>query len=112
VSIPVRDLPDVLTLPGDAKLGDQEAFQSLTEPHRRELQVHRYGVLGSLHDAEDLVHETLLRAWRGLDRFEGRASFRSARSTGSATPTDRELCRCHQAPRNACQADRSRSLAA
>jgi RNA polymerase sigma-70 factor (ECF subfamily) len=77
VSIPVRDQPDVLTLLDGARRGDHEAFQSLTEPHRRELKVHCYRMLGSLHDAEDLVQETLLRAWRGLNRFEGRASFRS-----------------------------------
>jgi RNA polymerase sigma-70 factor (ECF subfamily) len=69
--------PDVPTLLEAARSGDQDAFRSLTEPHRRELQVHCYRMLGSLHDAEDLVQETLLRAWRGLDRFEGRASFRS-----------------------------------
>jgi RNA polymerase sigma-70 factor (ECF subfamily) len=77
VSIPVRDLPDVLSLLDAARHGDQAAFGSLTEPHRRPLQVHCYRMLGSLHDAEDLVQETLLRAWRGIDRFEGRASFRS-----------------------------------
>jgi RNA polymerase sigma-70 factor (ECF subfamily) len=76
VSIPVRDLPDVLTLLDDARRGDQEAFQRLTEPHRHAIQAHCYRMLGSLQDAEDLVQETLLRAWRGLDRFEGRASFR------------------------------------
>src|SRR5215203_554002 len=76
VSIPVRDLPDVPTLLDDARRGDQEAFQRLTEPHRRPIQAHCYRMLGSLQDAEDLVQETLLRAWRGLDRFEGRASFR------------------------------------
>jgi RNA polymerase sigma-70 factor (ECF subfamily) len=77
VSIPVGDKTDVMMLLDAARRGDQEAFQSLTEPHRRELQVHCYRMLGSLHDAEDLVQETLLRAWRSIDGFEGRASFRS-----------------------------------
>jgi RNA polymerase sigma-70 factor (ECF subfamily) len=49
----------------------------LTEPYRRELQVHCYRILGSLHDAEDFVQETFLRAWKRLETFEGRASFRS-----------------------------------
>ena len=56
---------------------DQETFQHLAEPYRREIQLHCYRMLGSLHDAEDLVQETFLRAWRGRDRFEGRTSFRS-----------------------------------
>ena len=59
-----------------AKAGDQQAFQQLTEPHRRELQLHSYRMLGSFHDAEDMVQETLLRAWRGLPGFDGRASIR------------------------------------
>lgn len=60
-----------------ARAGDQHAFGHLTEPHRRELQVHCYRILGSLEEAEDLVQETLLRAWRRLDTYEGRASFRA-----------------------------------
>jgi RNA polymerase sigma-70 factor (ECF subfamily) len=60
-----------------ARHGDQDAFQRLAEPYRRELQLHCYRMLGSLQDAEDLVQETFLRAWRGIDRFEGRSSFRS-----------------------------------
>jgi RNA polymerase sigma-70 factor (TIGR02960 family) len=60
-----------------ARAGDEEAFRQLTEPHRRELQVHCYRILGSMQDAEDLVQETLLAAWRSLEAFEGRASVRS-----------------------------------
>jgi RNA polymerase sigma-70 factor (TIGR02960 family) len=59
---------------GRARAGDEEAFRELTQPHRRELQVHCYRILGSMQDAEDLVQETLLAAWRGLEAFEGRSS--------------------------------------
>ena len=55
----------------------EAAFRELTEPHRRELQLHCYRILGSIQDAEDLVQETLVAAWRGLETFEGRASVRS-----------------------------------
>jgi RNA polymerase sigma-70 factor (TIGR02960 family) len=60
-----------------AQAGDEGAFRALTDPHRRELQVHCYRILGSVQDAEDMVQETLLAAWRGLANFEGRASLRS-----------------------------------
>lgn len=60
-----------------ARGGDEEAFGSLVDPYRRELQLHCYRILGSLQDSEDLLQETLLAAWRGLDKFEGRASMRS-----------------------------------
>ncbi|MBS1893171.1 MAG: sigma-70 family RNA polymerase sigma factor [Actinobacteria bacterium] len=60
-----------------ARAGDERAFGALTDPHRRELQVHCYRILGSLQDAEDCLQETLLSAWRGLDGFEGRSSLRS-----------------------------------
>ena len=60
-----------------ARAGDGEAFRELTDPHRRELQLHCYRILGSVQDAEDTLQETLLAAWRGLDRFEERASVRS-----------------------------------
>jgi RNA polymerase sigma-70 factor (TIGR02960 family) len=60
-----------------AKAGDEHAFAEIVEPHRRELQLHCYRMLGSLQDAEDLVQETLLAAWRGLAGFEERASLRA-----------------------------------
>jgi RNA polymerase sigma-70 factor (TIGR02960 family) len=60
-----------------ARAGDEIAFRELTDPYRRELQVHCYRIVGSMQDAEDLVQETLLSAWRGLDGFEGRASLRA-----------------------------------
>ncbi len=60
-----------------ARAGDESAFRELVEPYRRELHLHCYRILGSLQDAEDIVQETLLAAWRGLDAFEGRASLRS-----------------------------------
>ena len=60
-----------------ARAGDGDAFGALTEPHRRELQVHCYRMLGSVQDAEDVLQETLLAAWQGLEGFEGRASLRT-----------------------------------
>jgi len=60
-----------------ARAGDGEAFRELTEPYRRELQVHCYRILGSVQDAEDAVQDTLLAAWQGLGGFEERASVRT-----------------------------------
>jgi RNA polymerase sigma-70 factor (TIGR02960 family) len=60
-----------------AQTGDDDAFRELTQPYRRELQVHCYRMLGSLQDAEDALQDTLLAAWQGLRRFEGRASIRT-----------------------------------
>jgi RNA polymerase sigma-70 factor (TIGR02960 family) len=60
-----------------ARAGDENAFRELTDPYRRELQLHCYRILGSVQDAEDLLQETLLAAWRGLDQFEGRSSLRA-----------------------------------
>ena len=60
-----------------ARAGDGEAFRALTEPYRRELQVHCYRMLGSLQDAEDALQETLMAAWQGLGGFEERASIRT-----------------------------------
>lgn len=56
---------------------DEQAFGAMTEPHRRELQAHCYRMMGSAQDAEDMVQETFLRAWRGRETFAGRASFRA-----------------------------------
>jgi RNA polymerase sigma-70 factor (TIGR02960 family) len=61
-----------------ARAGDGDAFRQLAEPHRRELQVHCYRMLGSVQDAEDTVQDTLLAAWQGLGGFtEERASLRT-----------------------------------
>src|SRR5262245_53440895 len=60
-----------------ARAGDGDAFRDLTEPHRRELHVHCYRMLGSFQDAEDVLQDALLAAWQGLERFEGRASIRT-----------------------------------
>ena len=60
-----------------AREGDELAFHALIEPHRGELHVHCYRMLGSLDDADDLLQETLLAAWRGLDAFAGRSSVRT-----------------------------------
>ena len=60
-----------------ARAGDGDAFKELTEPHRRELQVHCYRMLGSFADAEDALQDTLLAAWQGLTGFEERASIRT-----------------------------------
>jgi RNA polymerase sigma-70 factor (ECF subfamily) len=60
-----------------AVAGDARAFHQLTEPHRRELLVHCYRMLGSLDDADDAVQESLLKAWRGLAGFEGRSTVRA-----------------------------------
>jgi RNA polymerase sigma-70 factor (ECF subfamily) len=60
-----------------ARAGDEDAFRELTDPYRNELQLHCYRIVGSTQDAEDLVQETLLAAWRGLDDFSERASIRT-----------------------------------
>ena len=60
-----------------ASKGDEGAFADLVEVHRRELTAHCYRMLGSYHDAEDAVQDAFLRAWRAIDRFEGRSSVKS-----------------------------------
>jgi RNA polymerase sigma-70 factor (ECF subfamily) len=67
-----------VTIPGrGAGAGEEPALAAALERHRRELRVHCYRMVGSYEDAEDLVQETMLRAWRGREGFEGRASLRS-----------------------------------
>lgn len=77
----VNDDPDRGAEEADAvaaiRAGDEAAFAALAERYRRRLHVHCYRMLGSFDDAEDLVQETLLRAWRGRDGFEGRSLFRT-----------------------------------
>ena len=60
-----------------ARCGDADAFTELVEPHRRELHVHCYRMLGSFDDADDALQETLLAAWRGLATFQARSSVRT-----------------------------------
>jgi RNA polymerase sigma-70 factor, ECF subfamily len=66
-----------MTRPIEAVPADRAAFAAVAERHRRELQVHCYRMLGSLEDAEDMVQETLLRAWRKRASFAGRSTFRA-----------------------------------
>jgi RNA polymerase sigma-70 factor (ECF subfamily) len=68
---------DELRLLDAARAGDGDAFGLLVEPHRRALHAHCYRMLASLQDADDALQETLLQAWRGLARFEGRSSLRT-----------------------------------
>ena len=72
-----RSHADQRLLLAAARAGDERAFRRLVEPYRHALEVHCYRMLGSAHDAEDLAQETLLRAWRALERFEPRAQFQT-----------------------------------
>src|SRR6201995_38238 len=60
-----------------ARAGDHQAFAALTDPYRRELQLHCYRILGQVQDAEDATQETLLSAWRALESFQERSTLRS-----------------------------------
>lgn len=70
-------MTDTDVLLSAALAGDEDAFHALTSPYTGELHLHCYRMLGSFHDAEDAIQETLLRSWRYLTSFEGRSSFRS-----------------------------------
>jgi RNA polymerase sigma-70 factor, ECF subfamily len=71
------DSPEFSGLLACAQAGDERAFRELVKPYSHALEVHCYRMLGSSHDAEDTVQETLLRAWRALGRFEPRASLQT-----------------------------------
>ncbi|WP_032928327.1 sigma-70 family RNA polymerase sigma factor, partial [Mesorhizobium sp. LNHC221B00] len=62
--------------PTDRPILDRPVFERLTMAHRRELKLHCYRMMGSLHEADDLVQETFLKAWRGRAQFDGRGSPR------------------------------------
>jgi RNA polymerase sigma-70 factor, ECF subfamily len=70
----VGEQPDVTAT---VQTGSERSFALLTEPHRRELRVHCYRLVGNLDDADDLVQETFLRAWRSRTGFQGRSSLRA-----------------------------------
>jgi len=77
MSSPSTLSPQEEALIAAARRGDGDAYRRLVEPRHAELHAHCYRMLGSVHDAEDALQEALLRAWRGLPRFEGRSSVRS-----------------------------------
>jgi RNA polymerase sigma-70 factor (ECF subfamily) len=68
---------ETAALAAAAKAGDESAFSTLADRHRRELHVHCYRMLGSFDEAEDMVQETFLRAWRARDSFDGSTYFRA-----------------------------------
>jgi RNA polymerase sigma-70 factor, ECF subfamily len=76
MSVRSRDIDQRLLL-ACAQAGDEQAFRRLVEPYRHALEVHCYRMLGSAQDAEDVAQETLLRAWRALERYEPKAQFQT-----------------------------------
>ena len=78
-----------------ARTGDERGFRELTEPYRHELQLHCYRIVGSTQDAEDLVQETLLAAWRGLGSLPSR--HRSGPGCIGSPPTAHST-RCARVP--------------
>jgi RNA polymerase sigma-70 factor, ECF subfamily len=72
-----RETPEQQALLESARGGDEGAFARLVDGYRPELHAHCYRMLGSVHDAEDALQEAMLRAWRGMPKFEGRSSLRS-----------------------------------
>ena len=77
LNVMVTVAPDEDALLEAARDGDEAAFRGLVEPHYRELHAHCYRMLASVHDADDALQDALLRAWRGMPRFQGRSSLRS-----------------------------------
>src|ERR687884_1233303 len=77
MTAPATDITEQRLLLAAAKTGDKRAFRRLVEPYRHALEVHCYRMLGSAQDAEDVAQETLLRAWRSLERFEPRVQFQT-----------------------------------
>ena len=71
-----QTVPQTGTQPA-TQVAEQRDFPQVTDPYRRELLAHCYRMTGSVHDAEDLVQETYLRAWRAYHSFEGRSSVRT-----------------------------------
>jgi len=76
-TVGARDASQTNQVLARARASDEDAFRELTDPYRGELQLHIYRIVGSVQDAEDLLQETLLAAWRGIEHFEARASVRA-----------------------------------
>src|SRR5262249_43485124 len=76
----------------------EDAFALLIEPHRRALHLHCYRMLGSLHDADDALQETMLRAWKGVDRYEPRAKLSTWLHTIATNVCLTAIARAHARP--------------